>query len=406
MSDCISIQRGYKYRAYPSEVQQQWLGREFGAVRFVYNHFLTVRRNHYKATGTGLSYSATAALLTQLKQDAQYAWLKLSNAQTLQQALVNLDNAFVNFFEKRGGYPQFKSKRGRQSFRVPQWFRVEGDTVILPKLKTPLRFKQHRRLRGMVKSVTISQETSGKYYVSFLVEEIIQRPQPVENEMGIDLGLHSFLVTSQGEKVAHPKLLNQSRKKLRRLKRRHSRTKKGSVNREKARLKLARQEERVAHQRRDFLHRLSYHLMDENQAVSVETLAVKHMVKNHKLARSIADSGWSEFIRQLEYKAQWKGRELYKIDRWLPSTQLCSDCGYQNTALTLKDREWMCPACGTKHDRDMNAAKNILNAGKRTAGRAGTADGGNTVGNAFGEHVRPAKRRRFSSKKETYPLVG
>ncbi len=392
MNDSITIQRGYKYRAYPTDLQKQWLEREFGAARFVYNHFLDVRYTQYKTTGKGLSYADTAKLLTVLKHIPQHAWLKQSNAQVLQQALVNLDMAFNNFFEKRTKYPKFKSKRGRQSFRVPQAFRVEDNSVILPKMKTPLRFKQHRKWRGSVKSVTVSKETSGQYYVSFLVEETVDLPQPVETEVGIDLGLHSFLVTSAGNKVAHPKWLNKSSKKLRRLKRQHARTKKGSANREKARLRLARQEKRVAQQRKDFLHRLSHQLMDENQAVSIETLAVKNLMRNHRLARSIADSGWGEFVRQLEYKAKWNGRALRKADRWFPPTQLCSCCGYRNTELMLKDREWDCPSCRAHHDRDINAARNI-----DTAGRAGIY--------ASGENVRPVKRRRFSRKEEAYGLV-
>ncbi len=404
MTNCIIIQRGYKYRAYPTEAQKQWLEREFGAARFVYNHFLETRRDYYQQTGKGLYYADTAALLTQIKHDGQHQWLKLSNAQMLQQKLVDLDNAFVNFFEGRAEYPQFKSKRGYQSFRVPQSFKVIGDAVKLPKLKTPLRFKQHRLLPegAVVKSVTVSRIPSGKYYVSFLVEESIEVPPPGTGEVGVDLGLHSFLATSDGEKVSHPKHLNKGRKKLRRLKRRHARGQRGSANREKARRKLARQEERVANQRHDFLHRQSHKLIVENQAVSVETLAVKNMMANHKLARAIADSGWGEFVRQLAYKAAWSGRSLRKIDRWFPSTQTCHVCNYRNTELKLADREWRCPNCGTRHDRDINSAINVGEEGKRTAGRAETSS---AAGNASGESVRPTKRRRFSQKEEAYGLV-
>lgn len=389
MSGCITIHRGYKYRAYPTEVQKQWLEREFGAGRFVYNHFLEVRRNHYDQTGKGLYYGDTAAILTQLKHDGQHDWLKLSNAQMLQQKLVDLDTAFVNFFEKRGGYPQFKSKRGRQSFRVPQSFAVEGHTVTLPKLKKPLRFRLHRSLPegGVLKSVTVSRTPSGNYYVSFLVDATVEVPSPTTGEIGVDLGLHSLLATSEGEKMAHPKYLSKSRKQLRRLKWRHARSQKGSANREKARLKLARQEEKVVNQRRDFLHRQSHKLVDENRAISVETLAVKNRMANHKLARSIADSGWGEFVRQLEYKANWNGRELRKVDRWFPSTQTCHVCDFRHTDLTLADREWRCPNCETHHDRDINSAINI-----RTAGRAGS--------DASRDRVRPRKSRRWSKKEE------
>jgi putative transposase len=404
MSDCITIQRGYKYRAYPTLEQAQWLEREFGAGRFVYNHFLEARRTHYQQTGTGLSYAGTAAQLTRLKREGEYDWLRLSNSQMLQQKLIDLDTAFVNFFKKRSGYPQFKSRRGRQSFRVPQAFRVEGNRVKLPKLETALRFKLHRPLPegAALKSVTVSRTPSGKYYVSFLVEETAAVPAPATGEVGIDLGLHSFLATSDGYKEPHPKHLNQGRQKLRRLKRRHSRCKQSSANCEKARRKLARQEEKVAHQRQDFLHRQSHKLVDENQAISVETLAVKNLMANPKLARSIADSGWGEFVRQLEYKAEWNARELHKVDRWFPSTQLCHRCNYRNPALTLADRAWVCPNCGTHHDRDINSAINIRDAGKRTAGRAGTSG---SAGNASGEKVSPAQRRRFSKKEEADGLV-
>jgi putative transposase len=390
MSDSTTIQRGYEYRLYPTPEQEAVLERHFGCGRWVWNSFLEQRQQHYQATGTGLSYHDTAERLTQLKRDGRHEWLKEANAQALQQKLMDLDQAFVNFFtyiakRKRGekppkvGYPRFKSKRGYQSLRVPQAFRIEGNTLIVPKL-TPIKIVLHRPLpeQGVLKSVTISGRPSGKYYASFLVEEPQPERQAGTGQVGVDLGLTSYLADSNGRKVAAPKHYVQSQKKLRRLKREHSR-RKGSKNREKSRVKVARQEERVANQRADFLHKQAIRIIRENQTIGVEDLAVKNLLKNRKLAKHIQDAAWSTFLSMLEYKAPWYGAEIKKVGRFFPSTQTCHVCGYRNTALMLKDREWICSNCGTHHDRDVNAAKTILT--ETTVGHTGS--------HACGEGVRP-----------------
>ncbi len=376
------VKRAYRFRLYPNKEQEQVLARQFGACRFVYNHFLRARIDYYLAHKDskgkkGLNYHDTARMLTELKQQPGYEWLREANAQALQQTLRDLDTAYANFFRKQARFPRFKRKKRRQSFRVPQAFRIacpggqagEGNRLVIPKV-SPIKIVVHRPVEGKMKHVTISCTPAGRYYASILCEVEIPDPKFQGGEIGLDLGLKSFAVTSNGEQIEHPRHLRKAERRLRRLQCRLSRRQKGSKGYEKARLALVRQHEKVANQRADFLHKLSRRLVDENQVIHIEDLHVKGMLANHHLAKAISDSGWSEFVRQLEYKGRWYGCRVQKVDRFFPSSKRCHVCGYIHQDLRLSDREWTCLECGTVHNRDVNAAINILIFS--TAGTAGT----------------------------------
>jgi putative transposase len=359
------------------------LAQQFGASRFVYNYFLRQRIDYYAAhrgeKKPGLTYHDTARLLTELKHQPETAWLKDANSQALQAALRNLDTAYNNFFNKRTEFPKFKSKRDKQSFHVPQHFALdrEHSRLILPKL-TPIKIVLHRPLEGEIKSITISRAPTGRHFAVILCEaEITPKPKKTGRIIGVDLGLKSFAVTSDGEKVDPPQHLRKAGAKLAILQRRMARKQRGSKNREKTQLKVARLHEKVANQRADFLHKLSRHLIDESQAIYVEDLNVKGMLANRHLAKSISDSSWSEFVRQLDYKGTWYGCQVRTIDRFFPSSKRHALCGYIYQDLRLSEREWTCPECGQVVDRDANAAQNILLFGQLThckiiSRRAGT----------------------------------
>lgn len=360
--------KAFKFRLYPNKEQQGQLARQFGACRFVWNHYLRQRIDYYAETGKGLNYYDNARDLTQLKREPGHIWLREANAQSLQQSLQDLTVAYTNFFAKRARFPRFKRKKARQSFRVPQHFRLENRCLIIPKV-SPIRMVIHRSIEGRMKSVTISRVPSGKYFASILCEVEMSEPEYSGSEIGIDLGLTHFIVTSDGEKIDAPKFFRKAERRQVRLQRILSRRQKGSAGWIKARLAVARQREHIANQRADFLHKLSRRLVDENQVIGVETLNVKGMLANHRLAKSISDAGWGEFVRQLGYKGGWYGCRVHQVDRFFPSSKRCHICGHINEALQLSHREWICPECGTVHDRDVNAAINIL-----TFGTAGTAE--------------------------------
>jgi putative transposase len=370
--------RAYRYRFYPTPEQVTVLVRTFGSARFVYNWALRLRTDAYYQRQERVSYADTSAALTALKREPETAWLNAVSSVPPQQALRHLDRAFRTFFEAR--YPTFKKKRGRQAAEyTASAFRWDAEkcSLTLAKMDAPLAIVWSRAFTGAPTTVTVSRDSAGRYFVSFLVEEEVTPLPSTMAVIGLDMGVSALVTLSTGEKITNPKHFARSRRQLKTAQKCLARRQKGSKNREKALRKVARVYARIADQRLDGLHKLSTRLIRENQTVCVETLAVRNLVRNHRLAQSISDASWSELIRQLEFKAAWYGRTLVKIDKWYPSTKRCGACGHVLNSLPLAIRQWACPECGVSHDRDVNAAKNVLAAGLAV--------------NACGEAIRPGR---------------
>jgi putative transposase len=334
------------------------LEKHFGCSRFVYNHFLKEKQDHYLNNGKTLNYNNCANNLKGLKRN-DYQWLKEVNSQSLQQSLMNLETAYGNFFRKKSKFPRFKKKSNHQSFRVPQHISLKGYRIQIPKFKEGIEINLHRKLEGEIKSATFSRTPSGKYFCSILCEVPKKSKPKTGKSVGIDLGITDFIVTSDGEKVKNPNFNRNLKSKLAKASKHLSRKTKGSNRYKRQRKKVAKIYEKITNSRKDFQHKLSTRLINEYDMISLESLAVKNMVKNHNLAYSISDASWSSFVSMLEYKAQWYGKEIRKIDRWYPSSKTCSKCDYIIDKLPLSVRKWQCPKCGENHDRDVNAAKNI-----------------------------------------------
>ncbi|MGF1672928.1 MAG: RNA-guided endonuclease InsQ/TnpB family protein [Rivularia sp. (in: cyanobacteria)] len=390
-------------RLYPSQEQQIQLAQAFGCARWWWNYALNKSIETYKETGKGLTRAALNAFLPRLKKAEDTIWLADCYSQVLQATTLNLTTAYKNFFEKRAGFPKFKSRHGKQSIQYPQNVKiVDGESVAgngfrsgklmnsKSNVKLPgnigiLKAKIHRLIEGKIKTVTVSKTPSGKYFASILTEiedvstplNTSEKPAITEGKIyGIDLGLKHFAVVTDGEKISkydNPKHLAKYEKNLKRKQKKLARKQKGSNSRNRYRKVVAKVYERVSNSRQDFLHKLSYKLVSDSQAVIVENLHVKGMVRNHKLAKSISDAGWGTFTNFLAYKLERKGGDLIEIDRWFPSSKLCSNCFYQVSEMPLDVREWTCPHCGTHHDRDGNAAINIRAEGIRMIKAEGSA---------------------------------
>ncbi|MEO8188560.1 MAG: RNA-guided endonuclease TnpB family protein [Burkholderiaceae bacterium] len=362
----MQIKRAYRFRCYPTPQQEITLARTFGCARFAYNHMLRLRTDAWFKEQKRVGYHETSAALTLLKKQPEFSWLNEVSSVPAQQALRHLQTAFSNFFAKRAGYPTFRGRHDRQAAEyTSSAFKWDGKALKLAKMDEPLAIRWSRTLPKVAKltTVTVSRDAAGRYFVSLLCDDAVQAKPAAAGKVGIDLGLTHFAILSTGEKIAAPNLFRSNEKKLDRLQRRFARKQKGSKNRIKAKRKVARMHARTADARRDFLHKLSTRLVNENQVIAIESLAVSNMQKNRCLSKSIADAGWAEFVRQLEYKSLWHGRELVGIDRWYPSSKRCSDCGHTVAKMPLNAREWTCPECGALHDRDVNAARNVLAAG-------------------------------------------
>ena len=377
------VRRSYKYRFYPTDEQAQQLAKTFGCVRYVYNRALAERSRAWTQEQRRITYHDTSKMLTQWKQEDETAWLKEPSKGPLQESLMNLQSAYDKFWRKQARYPKFKArKKSRDSAcYAGNCFRYRDGKITLAKQKQHLDIRWDRPLpEGAEPSrVTVSRNSRDQYFISILVEEEIEQLKPVKSQIGIDVGLTTLLTLSTGEKIANPRHELKDRVKLAKAQREMSRKQKGSKNRAKARLKVAKIHGRIADRRRDHLHKLTTRLVRENQVIAIEDLSVRNMVKNHNLARAISDASWSEFRRQLEYKAEWYGREVIAIDRWYPSSKTCSMCGAVVEKLPLNIREWEC-RCGAVHDRDINAAKNILAAGLAVE--------------VYGDGVRPSRAKR------------
>lgn len=351
--------KAYSYRLYPTQEQEQHFLQSFWCARFVYNNALDLKQRLYEEKKESISAYDLIKRLPLLKEE--YEWLKVPDSQMLQQSILHMDSAYKRFFKEKKWYPKFKKRTGRQSLSYTQGIKVFNDTIQVPKIGK-VAYRKDRGFIGKVKTCTISKTPTNKYFISMLVDDSMEAPVKAQVKftdiLGIDLWIKEFAVLSNWERIANPKFLRENIARLKILQRRASRKVKWSANRRKANLKVVRMHERIANQRKDFLHKLSTRIVKNHDTIAMEDLNVKGMVKNHKLAQAISDVSWSEFRRMVGYKCEWYGKNLIIIDRFAPSSKLCT-CGYKNTELKLSDREWTCPSCGQIHDRDLLASQNI-----------------------------------------------
>lgn len=361
----------YRYRFYPTPEQRLNLAQTFGCVRYVYNWALRLRSDAYHTEGKTLRYGDTSAMLTDLKKDADHVWLNDVSSVPTQQTLRHLEKAYTNFFQGRARFPSFKAKRHKQSaeytssgYRLRDSGMEGRPLVYLAKQSAPLKIRWSRPLPSAPKTIIVTRDAAGRYFVSFRVVIEPDTLPPKAKAVGLDMGLTHAVITSDGWKGHNPRHHARDLAKLRRAQKALARKEKGSRNRDKARRRVAKIHAKITDRRSDYLHKLTTRIVRENGMICVESLRVANMMRNHCLARSIADASWGEMLRQLEYKAEWYGRTLVKIDQWYPSSKRCSDCGHVQGEMPLNVRRWVCPECGVEHDRDVNAAINILAAGQ------------------------------------------
>ena len=413
----------YKFRLFPTEEQKVLLNRHFGSVRYVYNHFLDRRNKHYlsakekQLAKKSLNYLDDAKALTELKQQTDTAWLYDCNAQSLQHSLKHLDGAFNRFYKKLGGFPKFKSRRSKQSFRVPQTVEIKEGKLYFTKFMDGIAYDQHREVEGEIQNATITRNPAGQYFACIGVIKDIQSKPKTEKAIGIDLGIKTLAIGSDGTIYQNIKPYRNLEKLIAQRTKAFERTKrvktdeidsngknivKDSKGRIKAREYLAKVYNRASNIRSNHLHQISSKIVNENQVIVMEDLNVSGMMKNRKLSKSIWDCSWSELTRQIIYKADWYGREVIKVDRFYPSSKTCGSCGYINSDLTLEDRDWTCPRCEVKHDRDRNAANNILRQGLNLKNRSGTTELAECLG--VKPSVQKTKGDRLAQKSAS--LVG
>ena len=368
MKTQTKIEIGYKFRIYPTEKQKAFFEKHFGCVRFIYNYLLNLRIEACRKDKKVSGYEAKR-YIARLKKQEKYKWLSEVNSQSLQEAAIDLDKAYIRFFKKLADYPGFKKKTSGQKFKIPQHFYLtEKGYLKVPKLKSRVKVNMHRKIEGAINHITISKTPSGKYFTSFnctiAKNKVFKKKDGKTDKTGIDLGIKSFIVTDKGEKINSPAFLRLLERRLKTSQRSLSRKEKFSSNFYKQRKKIAITHERIANQRSNFLHQLSFKITDENQIIYLEDLNVKGMIKNRHLSKSISNASWGEFTRQLKYKSKWRDKELIQIGRFEASSKICNVCNWKNRHLKLHQRKWLCPECGTLHDRDINAAKNILKLGQ------------------------------------------
>ena len=387
----------YKFRIYPTSEQEVLLAKHFGHTRFVYNHFLNERKEQYQKDKKSDNYYAQAKTLTEIKKNEETQWLKEVNSQTLQFALRSLDTAFLNFFRGNAQFPKFKSKKHKNTFTIPQFGTIEDGKINIPKFKDGIKVKLHREVKGKIGKMSITKTPNGKYYVSIFTEQEIEQLPKTNKQVGIDLGLKDFVITSDNKKFKNNRYTKKYAKQLKKAQQHLSRKQKGSNGFEKQKIKVAKIHEKIASCRLDALHKVSHQLVNQYDLISIEDLNVKGMIKNHKLSKHIADASWGNFVTLLQYKCDWYGKELVKVNRFYPSSKTCNECGWINQNLKLSDREWTCNSCGVIHDRDVNASKNILKEGLKNISVG-------TIEYTGGEEIRPTLLAHSVKPEASTPL--
>jgi putative transposase len=358
-----NIHKSYKFKIEPTPEQMELFSKHFGACRFVFNKFLHERKEKYLNEKTSLNYYDNARTLTDIKKEEDFYWLKEINSQSLQSAIRNLDLAYKSFFNKQNKFPRFKSKYNKQSFKIPQNALIKEGKLVIPKFKEGIKINLHREIEGEILFATITKSTTGKYYVSITCEVNHKPFDKTGSKVGIDTGIKDLAILSDGKTYKNIKVLKTKLKKLKYQQRQLSKKQKGSNSRQKQKIKLSLTHEKITNIRKDYLHKISTEIVKNHDIISVEDLSVKNMMKNHKLAQSLSDVSLGMFYIMLEYKSKWNDKYFVKIDRFFPSSKTCSNCGWIYQDLNLSIREWTCSSCNEHHDRDLNAAKNILKQG-------------------------------------------
>lgn len=357
------INKAYRFRLCPNERQVQLLAKHFGSVRFVYNYFLAERKQLYKLTGKSTNYYEQSKKLTELKKNPTFAWLYETSNAALQHSLMHLEVAYTNFFKKAAKYPKFHSKKHGGSFEVPKGFKVKDGKIYIPKFREGIKFIESQTIEGIIKHLTISVTASGKYYVSINAQVKYQPYERTNQMVGIDLGIKNLVITSDGNKYSSNTFIKKYSKKLATAQRHLGRKQKDSNSWNKQRIKIAKLQEKISNCRYDKLQKISTDLIRKYDIICCEDLNVKGILKNHHLAQAAKDASWGMFIDMLQYKASWNNKQVIKIDKFYPSSKTCHCCGYIKEDLTLSNRYWICPQCGNRLDRDLNAAQNILREG-------------------------------------------